>query len=186
MNKKSVLLTICAGLFLALLFPETGHAAQIERTTDQRILIAAKIHGTAKAPATQLSNTRTTCAVTGKGRTRALCENHRLLGSGTIATEKSQFLSTVIITTVIVLLIVLTMLAALSLALIALAGWSRRPPRPPVERPGVSLSTLSLSAENRRVALSTRRLSVQQPWQKAASSSAAFRLVWIVSLVWFV
>jgi len=84
------------------------------------------------------------------------------------------------------MLIVLTVLAALSLALIALAGWSRRPPRLPVERLEVSLSTLSLPSENRRVALSTHRLSVHQHWHKAVSSSAAFRLVWLIWFIWSV
>lgn len=183
---NSALLLIGAALVWSLFGSDLGHATQAERGQDHRTVIAAQMNGTAKAPTTQLSNTPTTCAVTGKGRTRAHCENHSLLGSGPIAPEQSQFLSTVIITTVIVMLIVLTVLASLSLALTLLAAWARRTPRlPVVERAEVKPSALSVPGEDRRVPLPTHHPSVQRSWRKTASSSAAFRLLWLIWLIWF-
>ena len=172
---NSALLSIGTALLWSLLISQAGHAAQIERATDRRILIAAEMNGTAKAPATELSTTPTSCSVTGKGRTRALCGNHSLFGSEKMALEKSQYLSAVIITTVLVMLIVLTVLAALSLALTVIAAWARRIPRQPVER-----------GEDRQISLGSRHPSVQRLWRKTAASSAAFRLVWFVWLVWFI
>ena len=183
---NSALLSIGTALLWSLLISQAGHAAQIERATDRRILIAAEMNGTAKAPATELSTTPTSCSVTGKGRTRALCGNHSLFGSEKMALEKSQYLSAVIITTVLVMLIVLTVLAALSLALTVIAAWARRIPRPQVERAAVPYSAFSVPGEDRQVSLRTRHSSVQRLWRKTAASSAAFRLVWFIWLVWFI
>ena len=186
MNMKPALLSISAALVGSLLISEAGLAAQIERTTDKRTLLAAEIHGAAPAPATELSNTPTSCAVTGKGRTRALCENS-LLGSGNMAAEKSQYLSTVIITTVIIMLIVLTMLMAWSLALIALAAWSRRTPHPPVEKAPI---TLSSSGQGQRASLWARLPSlsntVSAGWPRRTWLVGFVRSLWFIWLISFV
>jgi len=170
---NSAFLTIGATLLWLLVDSDLGHATQAQNGQNHYNVVAAEI-------------TPTTCAVTGKGRTRAHCENHSLLGSGPIAAEKSQYLSTVIVATVIVMLIVLTVLASLSLALTLLAAWARRTPRlPVVERAEVKPSALSVPGEDRRVPLPTHHPSVQRSWRKTASSSAAFRLVWLIWLIWF-
>ncbi|NWF74809.1 MAG: hypothetical protein HXY51_17470, partial [Nitrospirae bacterium] len=98
---NSALLTIGAALLWLLINADQGHATQAEKGQDHGKVVAAEI-------------TLTSCAVTGKGRTRAHCENQSLLGSGTIAPEKSQYLSTVIITTVTGMLIVIITLSGLS------------------------------------------------------------------------
>lgn len=167
---NSALLTIGAALLWLVVDSDLGHATQAEKGQDHGKVVAAEF-------------TPTSCAVTGKGRTRAHCQNHSLLGSGTIAAEKSQYLSTVIITTVAGMLTIIITLSGLSLALILLAVWARRTPRlPVVERAEVKPSALSVPGEDRRAPLPTRHPSVQRSWRKTASSSAAFRLVW---LIWF-
>ena len=169
MNMNSALLSISAALFWSLFLSDAGHATQTERRQAPPNVMTAEMSGSVNAPATPISNTPTPCAMTGKGRTRALCENHSLFRSGERTTVASQYLSTVIVTAVSVMLIVLTVAAWLSLALVAVAAWARRIRRQPVERAEVHLSALS----------------VQQPWHKTTASSAAFRLVWFLWLVWF-
>jgi hypothetical protein len=159
---NSALLSISVALLWSLCMSNVGHAAQNERRQDLPNLMAAEIHRTAMAPATQVSNPANSCTVTGKGRTRAFCGNRSLLGSGAIAPEKSQYLSAVIIATVIVMLIVLAVLAVLSLALILLASWARRFPPTAEESGEANLPDLSLPEDARPEPLWTYHPSVQE------------------------
>ena len=59
MDKNSALLSIGAALVLSLFFVDLGHAFQIEKRQDARILMAGEMKGTASSPATQGSNTAT-------------------------------------------------------------------------------------------------------------------------------
>ena len=175
MNKHSVLLSISIALAGLLAISEGALASQIERTTEKRPLIAAAMPGVATALTTQLSKTPTTCAVTGKGRTRALCENS-LVGSGTIAPEKSQYLSTVIVTTVTGMLIVIATFSVLSLALIAVAAWARRTRnQQPAEKTGASPSSPVLERPRSPLAL--------RPTLWSTIRASLFGLAWLVGLV---
>src|SRR5262249_16384561 len=109
MNINSAQLSISAALVGSLFLSNFGHATQVQKEQDQGYVVAAEI-------------TPTSCAVTGKGRTRAFCENHSLFRSEAIAIEKAPYLSTVIVTTVIALLMVITVMAWLSLALVLIAA----------------------------------------------------------------
>ncbi|NOT21992.1 MAG: hypothetical protein HOP22_04640 [Nitrospiraceae bacterium] len=146
---NSALLSISVALLWSLVVANPGNAAQTERRQDIPNLMAAETNRTAVAPAIQVSNPANPCALAGKGGTRALCGNRGLLDSGTIAPEKSQYLSAVIITTVIIMLIVLAVLAVLSLALILLASWARRLPPRPEESGEANLPDLSLPEDTR-------------------------------------
>jgi hypothetical protein len=142
MNMNPAQLSISTALVGSLFLFDVGHATQTERRQVSPNMTTAEISGSVNAAATQVSNTPTSCAVTGKGRTRAFCENYSLLRSGAIPTEKSQYLSTVIVTTVIALLMIITVMAWLSLALIAVAAWARRTPhKQPVEKTGATASS---------------------------------------------
>ena len=186
MNKNSMLLSIGAALLGSLFVVDLGQAVPTERRQEAPNLLEAAMNGTANAPTTHVSNTPIPCAVTGKGRTRALCENS-LLGSGNMAAEKSQYLSTVIITTVIIMLIVLTMLMAWSLALIALAAWSRRTQHPPGEKVP---STLSSSGQEQRASWWARLPSlsntVSAGWPRRTWLVGFVRSLWFIWLISFV
>src|SRR5262245_11509207 len=110
---NSALLSIGAVLLWSLLVSEPSQATQTQKGQGHENVVAAEV-------------TKTSCAVTGKGRTRALCENRSVPGSGTIEAEKSQYLSTVIVTTVTGMLVVITLLVTGSLGLVLLAVLARR------------------------------------------------------------
>ncbi len=59
MEKNSALLSIGAALVLSLFFSGVGHAFQIEKRQDGRILMAGDMKGPANSAATQGSNTPT-------------------------------------------------------------------------------------------------------------------------------
>src|SRR4029077_20011085 len=83
MNKNSVLLSIGAALLFSLFFINVGHAFQIEKRQDARILLAGEMKGTANLPAKQVLNTPNPCG----GRTGATCRKESPQGSGTTATN---------------------------------------------------------------------------------------------------
>ena len=188
MNRNSALLSIGAALLWSLFMSDVGHAAQTESRQDARHLMAADMNGTANAPATQVSNRPNPCSIVGaKGRTRATCGKQRLPGSGERATVQSQYLSAIITATVTVMLSVLTMLAALSLALIALAAWSRRTQHPPLEKTRINLS---FSGQGQRASWWTRRPSldntVSADWPRRAGLAGFVRSLWFVWFIWSV
>ena len=55
MYKNSALLSIGAALLLSLFFFDVGHAFQIEKRQDARILMAGEMKGTANPPTKQES-----------------------------------------------------------------------------------------------------------------------------------
>ena len=91
MYKNSALLSISAALLCSLFFFDVGHAFQIDRRQDARILMVAEMKGTANLSTTQVSNTPNPCTVGGKGRTGApgakLCPS----GSGEMAPAGSLY-----------------------------------------------------------------------------------------------
>lgn len=176
---NSALLTIGAALLWLLVDSDLGHATQAKKGQDQSNVVAAEI-------------TLTSCAVTGKGRTRAHCENQSLLGSGTgsgtIAAEKSQYLSTVIITTVTGMLIVIMTLSGLSLALILVATWARRVPHhQPVEKTGANPSLSRQEGRRPRWVLRpTLWNTVGASWPGLAWLVGIVSLIWSIWFVWFI
>lgn len=172
---NSALLTIGAALLWLLIDSDPGHATQAAKGQGHGILVAADI-------------TPTSCAVTGKGRTRAHCENHSLPGSGTIAAETSQYLSTVIITTVTVMLIVIMTLSGLSLALIAVAGWARRiRHQQPVEKTAPNPSSSRQEGRRSRWVLRpTLWNTVSASWPGLAWLVGLVSLIWSLWFVWFI
>ena len=174
MNMNPAQLSISVALVGSLFLSDVGHATQVQKEQDHGYVVAAE-------------STPTSCAVTGKGRTRAFCENYSLLRSGAIATEKSQYLSTVIVTTVIALLMVITVMAWLSLALIAIAVRARRTPRKPVEQ---ARTTLSLSEQGRRRSpwafRPTLWNTVGASWPGLVWLVGIVGLIWSIWFVWFI
>jgi hypothetical protein len=185
MNKNSVLLSIGAVLLGSLFVADLGHAAQTERKPDGLYLMEAAMNGTTNAPTTQVSNKPNPCPVGGKGRSRALCGKQSPSGSGGKAIVQSQYLSATITATVIIMLSVLIFLAALSLALIALAAWSRRTPHPRLERAHI---TLSSSGQGQRASFWARRPSldntVSADWPRRAGLAGFVRSLWSIWFVW--
>jgi hypothetical protein len=59
MYQNSALLSIGAALLLSLFFFDVGHAFQIEKRQDARILMAGEMKGTANTPTTQGLKTST-------------------------------------------------------------------------------------------------------------------------------
>ena len=174
MNMNPAQLSISVALVGSLFLSDVGNATQVQKEQDHGYVVAAEM-------------TPTSCAVTGKGRTRAFCENYSLLRSGAIPTEKSQYLSTVIVTTVIALLMVITVMAWLSLALIAIAAWARRTPRKPVER---ARTTLFHSEQGRRRSLWAFRPTLWNTmgvgWPGLAWLVGIVGLIWSIWFVWFI
>jgi hypothetical protein len=87
MYKNSALLSIGAALVFSLFFFGVGHAFQIDRNQDARVLMAGEMNGAASLSAKQVSNTPTPCA----GRTAATCRTQSQPGSGAMATDGSRY-----------------------------------------------------------------------------------------------
>jgi len=172
---NSALLTICAALLWLLINADLSHSSQGEKGQDQGKVVAAAM-------------TPTSCAVTGKGRTRALCENHSLLASGTISRDKSQYLSTVIIMTVTGMLIVIAALSGLSLALIGVAAWARRIRRhQPVEKTGANPPSPRQGEQRPQWVLRpTLWNTIRASLFGLAWLAGIVSLIWSVWLVWFI
>ena len=90
MYKNSALLSIGAALLFSLFLVNGGHAFQIEKRQDARILMAGEMKGTANLPAKQVSNTPNPCG----GRTGAACRKQSPSGLGEKATGGVQYTST--------------------------------------------------------------------------------------------
>ncbi len=91
MNKNSVLLSIGAALLFSLFLVDGGHAFQIDKRQDARILMAGEMKGTASLPIKQVSNTPIPCG----GRTGATCWKQSPQGSGATATDGALYTSQV-------------------------------------------------------------------------------------------
>ena len=91
MYRNSAVLSIGAALVSSLFFFGVGHAIQIDRNQDARILMAGQMKGTADLSIKHVSNTPTPCA----GRTAATCRQQSLPGSGAMATDGSRYTSQV-------------------------------------------------------------------------------------------
>ena len=89
MYRNSALLSIGAALVFSLFFFGVGHAFQIEKKQDARILTAGEMKGIASLPIKQASNAPNPCG----GRTGALCSTNSLPGSGEMATDGSRYTS---------------------------------------------------------------------------------------------
>ena len=90
MYTNSTLLSIGAALLLSLFFVDVGHAFQIDRRHDARVLMAGEMKGTANLAAKQVSNTPNPCG----GRTGATCRKQSPPGSGEKATDGFLYTST--------------------------------------------------------------------------------------------
>jgi hypothetical protein len=86
MYKNSALLSIGAALLFSLFFIDGGHAFQIDKRQDARILMAGEMKGTASLPIKQVLNTPNPSNPCG-GRTGATCRKESPQGSGTTATN---------------------------------------------------------------------------------------------------
>lgn len=89
MDRKSALLSIGAALFFSLFFFGVGHAFQIERNQDARILMAGHMKGTATLSTKHVLHTPNPCTEGGLGRTGAPGKQRCPLGSGATATAGS-------------------------------------------------------------------------------------------------
>ena len=188
MSKYSALLTIGVALLGALFVVDLGHAVQTENGQDAHNLMLAAMNGSANAPTTQVSNRLNLCSVAGKGRSRALvCGKQSQPGSGERAAEGSQATNPIFTMTLTVMLSVVMMLAAWSLALIALAAWSRRTPHPPVEKARINLS---FSGQRQRASWWARRPSldntVSADWPRRAGLAGFVRSLWFVWSIWLI
>jgi hypothetical protein len=94
MYKNSTLLSIGAALLCSLFFVNVGHAFQIDRKQDARILMAGEMNGTANLAATQVSTTPNPCTEGGKGRTGAPGMNRCPSRSGEQATDGVRYTTT--------------------------------------------------------------------------------------------
>ena len=90
MYKNSALLSIGAALLFSLFFIDVGHAFQIEKRQDTRIVMAGEMKGTASLPIKQVSNTPNPCG----GRTGVACRKQSSPGSGEKATDGVLYTST--------------------------------------------------------------------------------------------
>ena len=97
MYKNSALLSIGAALLLPLFFVDLGHAFQIEKRQDARILMAGEVKGTANSPTKQVSNTPNPCTYAARGRTGAPCKRYSPSGSGATATAGSLYTSATVL-----------------------------------------------------------------------------------------
>ena len=89
MDRKSALLSIGAALIFSLFFFGVGHAFQIDRNQDARILMAGHMNGTANISTKHVSHTPNPCTESGLGRTGAPGKQRCPLGSGATATAGS-------------------------------------------------------------------------------------------------
>ena len=87
MYRNSALLSIGAALFFSLFFFNVGHAFQIDRNQDARILMAGHMNGTAILSTKQVSNAPMPCG----GRTGAVCSTNSPPGSGEMATRGPRY-----------------------------------------------------------------------------------------------
>jgi hypothetical protein len=94
MYKNSALLSIGAALLFSLFFIDVGHAIQIDRRQDVRILTAGKMKGTANIATTQVSTTPNPCTEGGKGLIGAPGMKRCPSGSGEQATTGSRYTTT--------------------------------------------------------------------------------------------
>jgi len=93
MHKNSTLLSIGAALFFSLFFFGVGHAFQIDRNQDARILMAGHMRGTATLSTKHVSSTPIPCTEGGLGRTGAPGKQRCPLGSGEKAITGSLYTS---------------------------------------------------------------------------------------------
>ena len=89
MHKNSTLLSIGAALFFSLFVFGVGHAFQIDRNQDARILMAGHMRGTATLSTKHVSSTPNPCTEGGKGRTGAPGKKRCPLESGAQGTDGS-------------------------------------------------------------------------------------------------
>jgi len=87
MYRNSAVLSIGTALVSSLFFFGVGHAFQIDRNQDARILMAGQMKGTAELSIKQVSHTPTPCA----GRTAATCRQQSQPGSAVMATDGSRY-----------------------------------------------------------------------------------------------
>jgi len=95
MDRKSALLSIGAALVFSLFFFGEGHAFQIDRNQDARILMAGHMNGTATLSTKHVSHTPNPCTESGQGRTGAPGKQRCPLVSGAMATDGSRYTSQV-------------------------------------------------------------------------------------------
>ena len=188
MNKNSILLSIGAALLGSLFLVDLGQAVSTERRQEAPNLLEAAMNRTANAPTMQASNTPNPCTVAGKGRSRALvCGKQSPPESGERAAEGPQATSPIFTVTLTVMLSVVMMMAAWSLALIALAAWSRRTPHPPVEKAHI---TRSSNGQEQRASLWARLPSlsntVSAGWPRRTWLVGFVRSLWFIWLISFV
>ena len=91
MYKNYALLSIGATLLCSLCFIDAGHAFQIDRRQDARILMAGGMKGTANLATTQVSTTPNPCHEGGKGLIGAPGNKQCPSGSGEMATAGSLY-----------------------------------------------------------------------------------------------
>jgi len=89
MDRKSALLSIGAALVFSLFFFGEGHAFQIDRNQDARILMAGHMNGTVTLSTKHVSSTPNPCTEGGLGRTGAPGKQRCPLGSGAKAPDGS-------------------------------------------------------------------------------------------------
>ena len=94
MYKNSALLSIGAALLFSLFVIDVGHAFQIEKRQDARIVMAGEMKGTANSPTKQVSITPNPCAEGGKGRAGAPGMNRCPSRSGEQATDGARYTTT--------------------------------------------------------------------------------------------
>ena len=94
MYKKSALLSFGAALVCSLCFIDVGHAIQIDRKQDARILTAGEMKGTANLQTKQVSTTPNPCTEGGKGRAGAPGMNRCPSRSGEQATDGARYTTT--------------------------------------------------------------------------------------------
>jgi len=93
MYRNSAVLSIGAALVFSLFFFGVGHAFQIDRNQDARILMAGQMKGTPDLSIKHVSNTPNPCTEGGMGRTGAPGKQRCPLGSGAKATDGSLYTS---------------------------------------------------------------------------------------------
>jgi len=91
MCKNSALLSIGAALVFSLFFFGVGHAFQIDRDQDARILMAGQMNGAANLSIKHVSHAPNPCTEGGQGRTGAPGKQRCPLGSGAMATDGSLY-----------------------------------------------------------------------------------------------